>query len=125
MTDPKTPSAPHDCPQCGEPAYVGGPGMPAQCTQKGCIFYSEDAWVLHVLELPDVEDPFEDVDTEPNGFAAWLPEPKLSFPSLDDYLHAYPNPPPIKNLTYKQQADKVNDLIDKMPVPWIILDDKD
>ena len=82
MNDPKTPSACHDCPDCGAPAYIGGPGMPTQGTNRECPFYSEDCWALHVLELPDEEVGQEfDIEDEENiiakfGFAAWLPDPK-------------------------------------------------
>ena len=68
MSDPKTGSAPHDCPNCGSPAYIGGPGFPAQCTSRPCPFYSEDCWVRWVMELPDDGDPLEideDAKTSP------------------------------------------------------------
>ena len=78
--DPKTGSAPHDCPDCGAPAYVGGPGMPCQCTNRECPFYSEDCWVLHVMELPDEEvgqefDIEDDEPTVPDG--GWLKMPSF------------------------------------------------
>lgn len=87
VTEEKTGSAPHDCPNCGSPAYVGGPGMPTQCTSRVCPFYSEDCWVRWVMELPDEEEGVEfeiedDEDTLPGLYgrfprvSSWLPAPK-------------------------------------------------
>ena len=62
-------AAPHECPQCGEPAYLGF-GVPAKCVQKGCLFYDATLWSEWVMELPDVPDPvsdFEDEKTDPYG----------------------------------------------------------
>ena len=78
MNDPKTGSAPHDCPDCGAPAYVGGPGMPCQCTNRECPFYSEDCWVLHVMELPD-EEVGQELDIEDEDT-----QPYLKIPSFQD-----------------------------------------
>jgi predicted RNA-binding Zn-ribbon protein involved in translation (DUF1610 family) len=51
-------AAPHECPQCGEPAYLGF-GIPAKCVQKGCLFYDAELWCEWVMLLPDVPDPVE------------------------------------------------------------------
>ena len=114
MTDPKTPSAPHECPDCGEPAYIGF-GLPAQCTSRECPFWSEDCWVKHVVELPDEEIGVEfEIEDEPT-------HPKLlGLPTLDDYLFAYANPPPIKSLVYQQSRAKVQKAIDETPVPFVL-----
>ena len=76
MNDPKTGSAPHDCPDCGAPAYVGGPGMPCQCTNRECPFYSEDCWVLHVMELPD-EEVGQELDIEDEDTQPWIKMPSF------------------------------------------------
>lgn len=34
-------SAPHNCPECGCPAYLGF-GVPARCVSPYCAFYDED-----------------------------------------------------------------------------------
>ena len=84
-------AAPHECPQCGEPAYLGF-GIPAKCVQKGCLFYDATLWSEWVMELPDVPDPvsdFEDEKTAPYGITfAGVPikgAPSGSFvvPTLD------------------------------------------
>lgn len=80
MIDPKTPSCPHACPDCGAPAYVGGPGFPAQCTSRVCSFYSEDCWVRWVMEIPDDEtgvefDIDEDAKTDPG--LTWIFPPQV------------------------------------------------
>ena len=102
MSDPLTPSAPHPCPSCGEPSYVGGPGMPTQCTSRECGFFSLDCWVRHVTELPDDEEGVEyDIEDEPTqpGTYSNIGLPMLDIPTLDelrDLINAAP-----KYLTYK------------------------
>jgi hypothetical protein len=78
--DPKTPSAPHDCPQCGEPAYIPFYG-PAECTSRACPWFNLRCWSMHTMGLPDEEEGEEfDIEeyepTQPHGLAAWLPSPK-------------------------------------------------
>lgn len=86
MTIDTTPSAPHECPNCGEPAYLGF-GVPAECTNRLCPFWSQDCWVKHVMEIPDDETGVEfeiedDEDTLPGLYgrfpkvSSWLPAPK-------------------------------------------------
>lgn len=88
----KTPSAPHACPNCGEPAYVGGPGFPAQCTSRPCPFYSEDCWARWVLELSDPGDPEPDDESRDSRSGItwvspyWTPHSPLDLPTLDDLL---------------------------------------
>jgi len=48
---------PHDCPNCGGPAYVGGPEFPAKCVEKSCVFYDEDCYVGWIMRLDDTGDP--------------------------------------------------------------------
>jgi len=73
--DSKTPAAPHDCPQCGEPCYIGF-GINARCTNRECQWYDKDLWVEHVLSLPDEPDhifpslDIEDAPTQPKVFPA-------------------------------------------------------
>ena len=50
----------HECPQCGEPAYLGF-CLPAKCVQKGCLFYDATLWSEWVMELPDVPDPVDEL----------------------------------------------------------------
>lgn len=62
-----TPSAPHSCPECGQPGYLGF-NVPAKCTNRLCRFWDQDTWVRHIMELPDDGDPemeIEDEDTQP------------------------------------------------------------
>ena len=54
MIDPKTAQAPHDCPGCGEPAYLGF-GVPARCSNRECPFFCQELWADHVMALPDEE----------------------------------------------------------------------
>ena len=117
--DPKTPSAPHDCPNCGEPSYLGL-GVPGQCTNRECPFWSEDCWVKHVLELPDDEEGVEfEIEDEPTI-------PFLKFPSLADMLNLDNMPssldmlPPDTSQRIKDQITKVEEAIDAMPVPFIL-----
>ena len=117
--DQKTPSAPHDCPNCGEPSYLGL-GVPGQCTNRECPFWSEDCWVKHVLELPDDEEGVEfEIEDEPTI-------PFLKYPSLADMLNLDNMPssldmlPPDTSQRIKDQITKVEEAIDAMPVPFIL-----
>ena len=129
MNDPKTPSACHDCPNCGAPAYIGGPGMPTQCTSRECPFYSEDCWVLHVMELPD-EEVGQELDIENEDTQPWIKLPlvidKLPLGAqLALILGGYKLPAP-KPLTPKQQKalDTLDAAIDKIPDPFFLLPEK-
>jgi hypothetical protein len=59
---------PHECPNCGGPAYIGGPLYPAKCIEKDCVFYDEDTWVGWLMRLDDSGDPPPGC-TEPDFFA--------------------------------------------------------
>jgi len=143
MNDPKTGSAPHDCPNCGAPSYVGGPGMPTQCTSRECPFYSEDCWVRWVMEIPDEEvgqefdiededtqrylkmpslsDMYDDVDTGAQVRDLFYPPKSLGGPWR--YTHSMnPMTPEQK----KVMKDALDAAIDKYPVPsWTKPLDKD
>jgi hypothetical protein len=120
--DQKTGYAPHDCPECGSPSYIPF-GLPAECTNRECVFYNQDCWVKHVMELPDdeegVEVDIEDEPTQPKGL------------SLTDYLQAYTYPPaqpsvlPPPPLTpgQKKAMKILDDAIDKVPVPFYLTPD--
>ena len=66
----KSDHAPHDCPQCGNPAYIGF-GVNPKCTNLFCPWFDRETYVEHVLSLPDPGDPEEDIDeeaeTQPRG----------------------------------------------------------
>lgn len=67
--DDHTDYTPHDCPQCGHPAYIGFATNPV-CSNRDCQWFDTDTWVGHVMSLPDAGDPLdeiEDADTEPKG----------------------------------------------------------
>jgi hypothetical protein len=127
--DPKTGSAPHDCPECGSPAYIPF-GLPALCTNRECLFYSEDCWVKHVTELPDDEEGVEfDIGEEDTN-------PYLNMPqmqdltaakglSLHDYLHGYVHPDPSDDVKakIKKQLDALDKKIDQIPVPFYLTPD--
>ena len=121
--DQKTPSAPHDCPNCGEPSYLGL-GVPGQCTNRECPFWSEDCWVKHVLELPDDEEGVEfEIEDEPTI-------PFLKFPSLTDLLNIHPDTPTLSPNqlarlrvamhNVRGSIAKVDKDIDTMPVPFVL-----
>lgn len=124
MTDPKTGSAPHACPECGEPCYIPF-GLPAECTNRECLFYSEDCWVRHVMELPDQtcgeggeEFDIEDEDTVPF----------LKLPSLTDLLHGYTAVQKQLDAADTGRAivdaiDQLDELIDQVPTPFYLTDD--
>lgn len=65
-------AAPHPCPECGEPAYLGF-NMPGKCTSRACVMYDADLWVEWIMKTPDPGDPlplhddflFEEEDTFP------------------------------------------------------------
>lgn len=91
MTDPKTDAAPHDCTECGEPAYIPFHG-PARCTNRGCARYDADIWKEHTMSLPDEETGVEleideDAPTMPSA-----PIKSLTYTSPWLPLDAYPNP---------------------------------
>lgn len=64
---------PHDCPQCGGFAYIGGGQVPAVCVERGCVFFDEATYVKFTMLLDDdgmprdSEPDFFDEDTNP-GF---------------------------------------------------------
>lgn len=77
----KSDYAPHDCTECGEPAYIPFAG-PAQCTNWLCSRFDQKIWEEHVMSLDDTGDPVpepmdidEDAKTDP-GF--------LLFPNILD-----------------------------------------
>ena len=141
MNDPKTGSAPHDCPNCGAPSYVGGPGMPTQCTSRECPFYSEDCWVRWVMEIPDEEvgqefDIEDDEPTVPDG--GWLKMPTLKDQYANKggpwrYNHTLDDVDTgaqVRDLFYPPKVlgilDALDAAIDKIPVPsWTKPLDKD
>lgn len=59
-------AAPHECPQCGEPGYIGF-GIPAKCIQKGCIFYDAGLWCEWAMLIPDDGDPPPALDLDWDG----------------------------------------------------------
>lgn len=88
MSEPKNDVAPHDCPECGEPSYLGF-GVPARCVSRGCVFYDRGLWADYVMALPDdgmpegTEPDFFDLEEEPTnpGFGT----PRLSWASPTPY----------------------------------------
>lgn len=104
LTDP----APHTCPECGEPSYLGF-FVPARCTNRLCVFFDQDLWVEHVMALPDEEvgqefDIEEDEDTIPGQYpmrftkvTSWMPMRGL--PAVPSLL-------PLDKLTYQELWDR-------------------
>lgn len=135
MTDGKTPSFPHDCPSCGAPAYIGGPGMPAQCTNghakdgKPCPFFSEDNWIRWIMELPDPGDPEPEEESErPDSEltdAEWsakhldideeaITEPGIGSSTLGgQHTIVWPD-------STKKILDELEKLIDEVPEPFVL-----
>lgn len=82
---PKTPLYPHDCPDCGEPAYVGL-GVPCLCSNPDCPFF--DPKSLEDTGIDEGTEDFLDDDktdpqwtipmpTIPRGLGAWGPAPPI------------------------------------------------
>lgn len=60
-------AAPHTCPECGEPAYLGF-NVPGRCVERSCRMYDQDLWVEWVILLPDREEGVEfEVISVPDG----------------------------------------------------------
>lgn len=57
-------AAPHECPECGEPSYLGF-GVPGKCVARGCAFYDVGLWCEWVMLLPDDGIP---KDSEPDYY---------------------------------------------------------
>lgn len=57
--DERNDAAPHICPECGSPAYLGV-GVPGKCVQRGCVFYDATLWSEWVMLVPDLGDPPQD-----------------------------------------------------------------
>ena len=78
MIDPKTTQAPHDCPGCGEPAYLGF-GVPARCSNRECPFFCQELWADHVMALPDEDrEPGQYLDIENEDTQPWIELPTLA-----------------------------------------------
>lgn len=96
----KTPSTPHDCPDCGHPAYLGM-SVPAQCTNVKCPFFSAECRQLQLEEIGEAAtakpDDISEDPTQPDlqkavldyldstryqvqdaRFDGWLPKSKKS-----------------------------------------------
>ena len=99
----KSDHAPNDCPECGEPAYVGMNEV--ECTYYRCTHFHEKTWERHVMSLPDTGDPEEEYEIEDAPT-----QPKLGGLELAEYLRT---------------RRKVAEAIDTTPVPCYTVPDED
>ena len=93
---------PHECPNCGGPAYIPGGEREAKCIERACVFYDADTWVGWTMRLDDTGDPpvdctepdFFDEPTQPNAahygsyldtYGAVLGKPRIAGESDDAY----------------------------------------
>ena len=118
----QTDHAPHECPECGEAAYIGMNNV--ECTYYKCRHFHEDTWEAHILALPDEGDPpdiEDDEPTQPQGkslsFDEWLADDDtqaLSIPAPSWKRHAE-----LRRIMeeYDRACAELNKAIDTVPVP--------
>jgi hypothetical protein len=63
--------APHKCPRCGKPAYLGF-NVPARCSSPFCAFYDEQIGDEYTEEVTQaLRADFDNEDTQPQGFSIY------------------------------------------------------